>query len=442
MRLQFGWRPLQLSFLIFAIGLALSGQPSTTRISDTIYLANGQKFNGYVQIEWQSFVTPKAPIAPYSNLIRVIDGVLDVNLVPTKNTGDTAYYRVRYFRNGRVQFAEYWDVPVSSAALTVASVRLVSPPQPGQGGAPGSGIDLPLPQEDVEGLPADLADRPVKGPNYSPSRAVYVNPDGALEAISGSPTDCVRVDGTATPCGSGDSANYQVDGEVPAGVVSGVNQIFTLSAIPGPPESLQLYRNGVLQKRNLDYTLSGAVITFTLEAMPQPEDILLAYYRTFQGSAPPSGSSASLPQVICSLPGSSTNAVVLTTLGSCLVGSSMLQAGDRLEIQFDFALTGAVADGFQVQLDWNGTPILARAFVAGDATASNRATIVIGSATRQYSTTSVGQVSVLQAGTGVLPLPGGTFPVEIRGRVNANPSAQLTLTSYSVTRFPRVIVPQ
>lgn len=441
MRLQSSWRLFQLFFFILATGLALTGQPSTTRISDTIYLANGEKFNGYVQIEWQSFVTPKAPVAPYSNLIRVIDGILDVSLIPTKNSGYTAYYRVRYFRNGRVQFAEYWDVPTSGATLNVASVRLVAPPEPGQNGAPGSGIDLPLPQADIQGLPADLADRPVKGPNYFPSRTVFVNPDGALEAIAGSPTDCVRVDGTAVPCGSGDSATYRVDGEAPVGALSGVNQIFTLSSIPGPPESLQLYRNGVLQKRGLDYTLSGAVITFALLEMPQPGDILLAYYRTFQGSAPPAGGSGSLPQVVCALPGSSTNALALTTLGSCLVGSSMLQAGDRLEIQFDFALTGGTADSYQVQLDWNGTPILARAFVSGDTTSSNRATIVIGSTTRQYSTTSVGQVSALQAGTGLLPLPGGTFPVEIRGRLNANPAAQLTLTSYSVTRYPRVIVP-
>ncbi|MCC6263834.1 MAG: hypothetical protein IT169_09675 [Bryobacterales bacterium] len=441
MQLQSGWRLGQLFFFILATGLALSGQPSTTRISDTIYLANGEKFNGYVQIEWQSFVTPKAPVAPYSSLHRVIDGILDVHLISTKNSGNTAYYRVRYFRNGRVQFAEFWDVPASTATLNISSVRLVSPPEPGQSGTPGSGIDLPLPQEDVEGLPSDLADRPVKGPNYFPSRTVYANPDGALEAIAGSPTDCVRVDGTAAPCGSGDSALYRVEGEAPSGVLSGVNQIFTLSSIPGPPESLQLYRNGVLQKRGLDYTLSGAVITFALLEMPQPGDILLAYYRTFQGSTPPAGSSGSLPQVVCSLPGSSTNALTLTALGSCLVGSSMLQAGDRLEIQFDFALTGSVSDGYEVQLDWNGTPILARSFVAGDATSSHQAKIVIGTATRQYSTTSVGQVSVLQAGTGSLPLPGGTFPVEIRGRVSTNPSAQLTLTSYSITRFPRVIVP-
>ncbi|MCZ2155640.1 MAG: hypothetical protein LC114_17360 [Bryobacterales bacterium] len=420
--------------------LGLSGQPSTTHISDTVYLASGEKFDGYVQIEWQSFVSPKAPVAPYSKLIRVIAGVLDVDLIPTKNAGGAAYYRVRYFRNGRVRFTEYWDVPASAVPVAVAGVRLASPPAPTSGGNSGPTMEFPLAQEDIQDLPEDLADRPVKGPNYLPSRAVYVNPDGALESISGSPADCVRVDGTAGPCGTGESG-YRVDGETPAGVTSGANQIFTLAAMPGPPESLQLYRNGVLQKRGLDYALSGALITFDLSALPQPGDVLLAYYRTFGSSAPPSMNSTAMPQVVCALPGSSTNSLTMTALGSCLVGGSMLQAGDRLEIQFDFALAGGVSDAYQVELAWNGSAIFSRAFVAGDSTSSNKASIAIGNTTRQYATTSVGQVSTLQAGTGALPLPGGTFPLEVRGRLDSNPSAQLVLTSFTVIRFPRLITP-
>jgi hypothetical protein len=439
MRLQPGWRWFQLLLCFVVAGLALSGQPSTTRVTDTVYLADGKKFDGFVQIEWQSFVTPKAPIAPYAKLVRVVDGLLNVELVPTRNVGYTAYYRVRYFRNGRVQYTEYWDVPATNTVQTIAGVRLLAPPAAGQTTTPSPGITLPLAQEDVMDLPADLADRPVKGPNFFPSRTVYVNPDGALEAISGSPTDCVRVDGTAVPCGSGDSAMYLVAGEVPSGVVSGANQFFTLASVPGPPESLQLYRNGVLQKMGLDYTLSGKIVTFALAAMPQPGDVLLAYYRTFQGSTPPPGASGALPQVICGAPGGSTNALSLTTLGSCTLGSSLLQAGDRLEIEFDFAITGSPADAYEVQLLWNGTPILARNLVAGDTTSTGRVSIAIGNTTRQYATSSFGLVSVQQVGTGLLPLPGASFPVEIRGRLAANPSSQLTLTSYVITRIPKVL---
>jgi hypothetical protein len=438
MQLQPGWRLIQLFFCILVAGLALSGQPTTTRVTDTIYLADGEKFDGYVQIEWQSFVTPKAPIAPYSKLVRVVNGLLDVDLVPTRNAGYTAYYRVRYFRNGRVQYTEYWDVPATSTVQTIAGLRLLAPPTAGQTTNPGPGVTLPLPQEDVEDLTTDLADRPVKGPNFFPSRTVYVNPDGALEAISGSPTDCVRVDGTAVPCGSGDSALYLVEGEVPGGVVSGVNQLFTLASIPGPPESLQLYRNGVLQKLGLDYTLSGSIIAFNVAAVPQPNDVLLAYYRSFQGTQSPGGGSGTLPQVICGLPGADTSALSLTTLGSCTLGGSLLQAGDRLEIQFDLAITGTPADAYEVRLLWSGTPILARTFVAGDTTASGRATIAIGSTTRQYSTSSFGLVSVQQLGTGTLPLPGDTFPVELQARLITNPASQITLTSYVITRLPRV----
>ena len=437
MRLQPGWRFFQQFFLYILAGVALFGQPTTSRISDTIYLANGERFTGFVQIEWQSFVTPKAPIAPDSKLVRVVDGLLEADRVPTRNLGYTAYYRVRYFRSGRVQYVEYWDVPSSASPLTVAAVRMVAPPSSGQTTDPG--ISLPLAQSDVENLSDDLADRPVKGPNFFPSRTVYVNTEGALEAISGSPTDCVRVDGTAVPCGSGDSAVYLVEGEVPTGVVNGLNQVFTLSAIPGPPESLQIYRNGILQKQGLDYTLSGSIVSFAISAIPQTDDVLLAFYRTFQTSNPPVNGSGTLPQVVCGLPGSSTSSLTLVDLGSCNLGSSLLQAGDRLEILFDFALTGGTPDGFQVELLWNGSPILSRSFVAGDLTASGSARVAMGTTTRQYSTTSFGLASAQQLGSGTLPVPGATFPVTIRGRLTSNPAAQLTLTSYIVTRYPAVV---
>jgi hypothetical protein len=44
--------------------------------------------------------------------------------------------------------------------------------------------------------------------------------------------------------------------------------------------SLLLYRNGLLMKAGLDYTLSGTNIGFVAGATPQPGDVLLASYRT------------------------------------------------------------------------------------------------------------------------------------------------------------------
>lgn len=420
-------------FLALAAG-ALLAQPDQTRITDTVYLAGGERFDGYVQFEWQSFVTPKAPIAPQSKLVRVVNGALDVTLAPTVNLGYTAFYRVRYFSHGRVRYTEFWDVPLSSTPLTVAGVRLDRAPTANPG--TGTGVALPITQADVIDLPEDLADRPVKGPNFFPSRTVFVNPDGALEAISGAPTDCVRVDGSAVPCG--DTASYVVDGEVPQGSLSGTNPIFALTGTPTPPEGLQVFRNGVLQRMGADYALSGSTIQFVEGAIPQPGDLLVAYYRTLQTTGSPFTGSGLLPQVLCSKAGTGTNSLLFADLGACTLGGSLLFPGDRLEIQFDWALTGSVADAYEVRVLWAGASIYTRSFAAGDSTATGSARVSIGDVTRQFSVQSYGAISPLQVTTGTLTVPGSAFQVLFQGRMATTEDAQLTLTNFAVVRYPKV----
>jgi hypothetical protein len=80
-----------------------------------------------------------------------------------------------------------------------------------------------------------------------------------------------------SPSGS-DSTQY-ADNEVPAGAVDGSNAAFTFAAPPSPAASLQLYRNGLLQRTGVDFNLSGNVATFTSVAVPQPGDIIQATYR-------------------------------------------------------------------------------------------------------------------------------------------------------------------
>ena len=71
-----------------------------------------------------------------------------------------------------------------------------------------------------------------------------------------------------------------VTGEVPAGTVDGVNAVFTIAATP-TAGSLELFRNGMLLKLGLDYTLSGTQITFGPSPLSIPEAgaVLLANYR-------------------------------------------------------------------------------------------------------------------------------------------------------------------
>ncbi len=79
--------------------------------------------------------------------------------------------------------------------------------------------------------------------------------------------------------GTGQTATFS-DAEVPSGIINGANTIFTLAAAPNPVLSLKLYKNGMLQQQNGDYTLSGTTVTFTTaQVTPQPGDSIVAYYR-------------------------------------------------------------------------------------------------------------------------------------------------------------------
>lgn len=71
-----------------------------------------------------------------------------------------------------------------------------------------------------------------------------------------------------------------VDGEVPAGGMNGQNVTFTLAAAPASG-SLHLFLNGIRQRLNIDYSLSGQTITFLAGAyFPQgATDQLIADYR-------------------------------------------------------------------------------------------------------------------------------------------------------------------
>jgi hypothetical protein len=248
--------------------------PPLTTIQDVLYRADGTPFQGLLIIEWRSFeASDRSNIAMQQLTVPIVNGVLRVRLVPTTTATPPTTYRVRYNSGGRVQFEETWAVPPSAAPLRVRDVRVAGPSAP----APETGT---IQIGDVAGLVEALEERPVKGPGYVSSRAVFINSSGALEAVSGNLQDCVRVDGSSGPCGVGGGASAEfVDAETPAGLLNGTNAVFTLADSPSPPSSLELYRNGLLLKQGLDYTLQGNVITFASEAIPQPGDVLTASYR-------------------------------------------------------------------------------------------------------------------------------------------------------------------
>jgi hypothetical protein len=263
--------------MTISANLALAAPPLTL-ISDVLYKADGTRFDGVAFIEWKSFESADTSNLPMQSItLRITYGVVRVQLVPTTNATPGAYYRVRYNSNGLTQFTEYWAVPPSNVALRLRDVRI-------QGPLGGSSLTPPVNTAilipDVSGLREELDARPIKGAGYSSSRVAMINADGAIESVLGNLSDCVKVDGTSGACATGGGTGpVFVDAETPAGAVDGSNGSFTLTGSPSPAASLQLFRNGILQKATVDFTLSGSSITFAGGSIPQSGDVIQTYYR-------------------------------------------------------------------------------------------------------------------------------------------------------------------
>ena len=151
-------------------------------------------------------------------------------------------------------------MPDSATPVNVAAVRLTQT-------LPPPGADLNVSVADVAGLDAVLADRPVKGPGWLAHRAVVADVNGKLAAASGALNDCVKVDGSAGPCGAGGGGG--APGTYAANVrptrVSEV--IWTLPDAPSPASSVICAVNGLRHTYGVDYTVAGNTITWVAAHM-------------------------------------------------------------------------------------------------------------------------------------------------------------------------------
>lgn len=271
------------------IGLALLGcvaafaDPPLTVVQDILFNADGTTFSGIVTITWVSFEASDTSNVPAGSMTtQVVNGLLRVQLVPTTNALSPSSYAVVYDNGGSPQYSENWSVPPSNVPLPVSAVRISgSGTVIGQttGGSGGGNTVITI--SDVTGLTAALNLRPTLGAGFTISRAAIIDASGAIDGATGNLTDCMHVDGSSGACGASGTPNSLtfVDGETPGGVVNGVNASFTLANAPLPASSLALYRNGLLQKQTVDYSLSNSSITFTGSYPPQPADVLTASYR-------------------------------------------------------------------------------------------------------------------------------------------------------------------
>lgn len=418
-----------------AIGISVGaawGQPALTTIQDTLYRADGSRFSGTMFITWSSFQAGDTSNIATANLtLPIINGVLKVQLVPTTTASAGAQYQIKYNSKGITQFTETWAVPPSRVTLRVRDVRVgagtvVGPPP----------VTSPVEISDVTGLDNELAVRPMKGVGFGAGRAAVINSAGQIDAAAGNLDDCVHVDGSAGPCGSGGSGGGTadfVDGEVPAGAINGTNTVFTLTSTPAPSSSLALFRNGLLMRQGSDYSISGTTVTFYVNSKPQTGDLLTANYRYAAGVG---ALTALAPQVLCSTGGNSVSGSTQVHLGGCTIPAGVLADGDRIEVQFHFSHAGTSA-GFLGAVKFGGTTVVSRTGSAGEAVLVGRATFGISALNQVWDSQSWGSSSSLETRTGITneSITQG-IAVDLRGQLDGATGDNLTLSNFTVLRYP------
>jgi hypothetical protein len=225
-----------------------------------------------------------------------------------------------------------------------------------------------------------------------------------------------------------------MDSDSPAGLVDGANTTFTLSGMPSPATSLTVYRNGMLQKQGLDFTLSGNQIQFVPAAAPQAGDTLLTSYR-LAGGVSDTPQLYPTPQVLCSGLGAATNSSTFDSIGVCTIPAGFLTAGDRVEIRFDLDHPGT-AGGFSFEIHWGGTTILSRNASAVDAQAAGRADAALTASGAQLSHQSWGSSLSFAAGLGKSTddyTAGITVDFQAK---TVQTGETVTLKNFTVVRFP------
>ena len=423
-----------LGSLVGAVVLAAAGAaaaPPLTTIQDVLFKADGTRFNGLLIISWNSFEADDlSNIVSQSVTVKVVDGNFRVQLVPTADSNPPSFYNVKYNSDGKIQFSETWVVGTASTPIRIRDVRAstssTSPLQPPS--------QTPIQETDVVGLVGDLGLRAVKGPGFSPGRAASINASGGIEAVFGNPSDCVFVDGTSGPCGG--SSPAFADGEAPAGTLDGTNGTFTLANTPSPAGSLVLYRNGIAQKPSVDYSLTGATVQFLAGAVPQPGDTLLAWYRLPGAGSIIGGLTAQRPEILCSAAGTSTSAATFASLGSCTIPANVLQTGDRVEIHYDLAHTGA-STGFEFKVYWGSTALVDRLASAAESMVAGKGESAVYSGGAQLRSESWGAVlgyaaSVTNATDNIVP----PVIVDFQAQMLQATTETVTLRNFTVVRYP------
>src|SRR5215468_7586782 len=121
-RRPLGWLLL---LLLALVGTSPASGPTTTKVSDVVYRADGTPAQGTLLISWPAFTTPDGqPVAAGTKSVLLgAQGTLNVDLAPNAGAtpANTVYTVVVQLTDGTVR-TEYWTVGTTSPT-TIAAVR-------------------------------------------------------------------------------------------------------------------------------------------------------------------------------------------------------------------------------------------------------------------------------------------------------------------------------
>jgi len=122
-----GWAGATLVLLMMTVlATPVKAQVTTTTVQDTIYNADGTAASGTVIVSWPAFSTAAGQSIPAGSRSIVLGSSGSLSVALAANAGGSpigSYYTAIYHLNDGAVSREYWTVPVSSTAVTLAAIR-------------------------------------------------------------------------------------------------------------------------------------------------------------------------------------------------------------------------------------------------------------------------------------------------------------------------------
>ncbi|HEX4032413.1 MAG TPA: hypothetical protein VHX20_18755 [Terracidiphilus sp.] len=214
-------RAAPVALLCVVAAAAPAQAPTTTTVTGTVYLANGQPGAGTLVLSWPAFTTAAGQLIAADTTTVTIpsDGFVSINLVPNQGSMPAGeYYTAIFYMSDGSTHTQYWVVPAAASATLAALQSQVMPAAQAVQTVSKSYVDQAI---------ADLASGEITASGGSLSGPLFLNgdPTQPLQAA-----DKHYVDSMISAGGGSGTVNTGVTNQVaiysaPGTAVSGSNSL-------------------------------------------------------------------------------------------------------------------------------------------------------------------------------------------------------------------------